>query len=158
MELRLSLMTWIILFKRVCEMRHHVLLHYFCFCLFNSSSMIILCILSFVKHIAIETTAKNNEKITIPFAIQKSQYIFVINTKNIVNNISNAIEIIDIPNTHVPNELTIIERRRTIFAKTQISILYNISLYFARYYSKCLFIRSYDSALFILHILCVSPI
>jgi hypothetical protein len=91
--------------------------------------MSILCIFSFVRHITIAITAKNNEKITRPLAIQKSQYAFVMNTMNIVNNISNNMLIIDIPNAHVPNEITIIERRRTIFAKTQSSIfiLYNIS-------------------------------
>jgi hypothetical protein len=76
-----------------------------------------------VKHIKIDITAKNNEKMTTPLAIQKSQYVFVINTKNAVNNISNNMLIIDTPNTHIPNETTIIERRKTIFAKTQISII-----------------------------------
>ena len=85
--------------------------------------MSILFILSFVKHIKIDITAKNNEKITTPFAIQKSQYVFVMNTKNAINNISNNMLTIDTPNTHVANETSIIERRKTIFAKTQISII-----------------------------------
>jgi hypothetical protein len=41
---------------------------------------------------------------------------------NIVNNISNKMLIIDTPNAHVSNEIIIIERRRTIFAKTHSSI------------------------------------